>query len=291
MNKTGREIYYSICPHAVAPEVGTGAPYHSKSVYSPPAEWTATQRHELANSLLVEYTNTFDLWYADPVPRGDGGPMSEPGGLITNIDSVVQMTQLGYSASGSWNDADMLQMCTFGEGATRHWNSTGLPGNTKGTGMTMREYTSHLAVWAVLGSPLIHSADLRTLKERHPECLELMLNPEILAVNQDADAQPAKLLWAKTNVTGKAYTQVCVCVCSSVSLSLPVCLSRALSLPLSDGQGLHAGELHGDHAASLRPPIVRWARCRCAVQPRRRAGQRLDGGQLDFHWTHGWGRS
>ena len=208
LNKTSRKIYYSICPHAVCPATGTGAPYNKASVYSPPAVWTATQRHQLANSLLVEYTNTFDLWYADPVPRGDGGPMSEPGGLITNIDSMVQMTQLGYSATGSWNDADMLQLCTFGEGATRHWNSTGLPGNTRGNGMTMREYTSHLAVWAVLGSPLIHSADLRTLKARHPECLELMLNPEILAVNQDKDAQPAKLLWAKTNVTGKDYTEV-----------------------------------------------------------------------------------
>lgn len=226
LNKTGREIYYSICPHASAPEAGTGAPYHGRSVYSPPSEWTATQRHELANSLLVEYTNTFDLWYADPVPRGDGGAMSEPGGLITNIDSVVQMTQLGYSTAGSWNDADMLQICTFGEGATRHWNSTGLPGNTKGTGMTMREYTSHLAVWAVLGSPLIHSADLRTLKDRHPECLELMLNPEILAVNQDIDAQPAKLLWAKTNVTGKDYTAV-----NSTAIT-----QQAFARPLSGGR-------------------------------------------------------
>ena len=28
--------------------------------------------------LLVEYTNSFDLWYADPTPSGDGGPMSIP---------------------------------------------------------------------------------------------------------------------------------------------------------------------------------------------------------------------
>jgi hypothetical protein len=39
-------------------------------------------------------------------------------------------------------------------------------------------------VWAVLASPLLLSADLRTVKERHPECLELMLNREIIAVNQ-----------------------------------------------------------------------------------------------------------
>ena len=64
----GKPIYYSICPHTKAPGVGTGAPYHGASVYSPPAVWTKAQRHALANSLLVEYTNSFDLWYADPTP-------------------------------------------------------------------------------------------------------------------------------------------------------------------------------------------------------------------------------
>ena len=76
----------------------------------------------------------------------------------------------------------MLQICTFGEGATRHWGSTGQPGNTHGLGMTMTEYTSHLSLWSIFGSPLIQSADLRTVKQRHPACLELMLNPEIVAV-------------------------------------------------------------------------------------------------------------
>jgi hypothetical protein len=41
--------------------------------------------------------------------------MQIPGGWITNLDSVVQMTDFGYSAPGSWNDADMLQVCTYGE--------------------------------------------------------------------------------------------------------------------------------------------------------------------------------
>ena len=103
LNQTGKPVYYSICPHTKAPPVGPGAPYHGASVYSPPAVWTKTQRHALANSLLVEYTNSFDLWYADPTPAGDGGAMSIPGGWITNLDSVVQMTEFGYSAPGSWN--------------------------------------------------------------------------------------------------------------------------------------------------------------------------------------------
>lgn len=101
----------------------------------------------------------------------------------------------------------MLQICTFGEGATRHYNSTGRPGNMAGDGMTMTEYTSHLSVWAIMGSPLIQSADLRSIKQRHPECLDLMLNEEIIAVNQDVFAS-ATLLYTETNVTGAGFNDV-----------------------------------------------------------------------------------
>ena len=46
LNRTGRPIYYSICPHALAPDSGTAAAWHNQSfapcsdtgvVYSPPA--------------------------------------------------------------------------------------------------------------------------------------------------------------------------------------------------------------------------------------------------------------
>ena len=83
----------------------------------------------------------------------------------------------------------MLQMCTYGEGATRHY-----PG-----GMVLSEYASQYAVWAIMGSPLIHSADFRTVGQRHPECLKLMLNRRILAVNQDPAAHPTKLMRQLTN--------------------------------------------------------------------------------------------
>ena len=45
--------------------------------------------------------------YADPVPAGDGGAMHEPGGMITDVDSMVQMTKFEYSVPGSWNDAGL----------------------------------------------------------------------------------------------------------------------------------------------------------------------------------------
>ena len=191
--QSGREVYVAICPHTTAPANGTSAPYAGRSVYAPPASWSAEQRAAVANSVLVEYLNTFDIWYAPTVPAGDGGPIPFPGGMLTNVDAMVHMTNLSFSQPGSWNDADMLQMCTYGEGATRHF---------AGYGMTLTEYESHYSVWAVLASPLIHAADLRTVGQRHPECLELMLNDEIIAVNQDPAGLPGRLVFEHYNTTG-----------------------------------------------------------------------------------------
>lgn len=80
LEEAGRPIYYSICPHTTAPNTGTAAAYKGKSVYSPPPAWTMEQRHTVSNSILVEYLNNFDFWYADTTPAGDGGPIPLPGG-------------------------------------------------------------------------------------------------------------------------------------------------------------------------------------------------------------------
>ena len=173
LNATGREMYYSICPHTPAPPNGTAAAYRGNVMYAAPAVWSAAQRQATANSILVEYMNTFDEWFS---PRTYGRP--EPGGLLTNIDAAVEMTQLAYSVPGSWNDLDMLEICNYGEGQNVH---------AKG-GMTLGEYESHYAVWAVLASPLILSSDLRVIQAKHPDCFALMTNAELVAVNQDAAA-------------------------------------------------------------------------------------------------------
>ena len=67
--------------------------------------------------------------------------------------------------------------------------------------MTMAEYRAHYSVWAVLASPLILSADLRTINQTHPECLDLMLNREIIAVNQDPASLPPVLVSQATNMS------------------------------------------------------------------------------------------
>jgi hypothetical protein len=41
---------------------------------------------------------------------------------------------------------------------------------------------------------MIHGADLRTVRTEHPECFELITNPEIVKVNQDDAALPPRLV-------------------------------------------------------------------------------------------------
>ena len=65
LNRTGRPIYYAICPHVPTPGSGAGKEFSGAGQlsYAPPPEWSADQRHALANSILVEYVNTADHWY------------------------------------------------------------------------------------------------------------------------------------------------------------------------------------------------------------------------------------
>ena len=67
-----------------------------------------------------------------------------------------------YAGPGHWNDADMLEV---GNG-----------------GMTATEYRTHMSLWSILASPLIAGHDPRTMSS---EAREILLNPEVIAVDQD----------------------------------------------------------------------------------------------------------
>ena len=66
------------------------------------------------------------------------------------------------------------------------------------SGLTTSESRLHYFVWAVLPSPLILSMDVRTLgaSAEGRACLGMLLNPEIIAINQDARVAGAALLRA-----------------------------------------------------------------------------------------------
>src|SRR5215510_12699405 len=95
-------------------------------------------------------------------------------------DAWDSMTRIGfnqndlapYARPGHWNDPDMLEI---GNGA-----------------MSETEYKTHMSLWAMLAAPLLAGNDLRSMS---PEILEILTNPEVIAVDQDREGKQGKRVW------------------------------------------------------------------------------------------------
>ena len=55
--------------------------------------------------------------------------------------------------------------------------------------MTRVEYRTHMSLWALLAAPLLAGNDLRTMSK---ETLELLTNPEVIAIDQDPRGRQAR---------------------------------------------------------------------------------------------------
>ena len=60
--------------------------------------------------------------------------------------------------------------------------------------LTLGEQRAHFALWALLKSPLLVGADLRSLD---PDSLAILKAKEVLAVSQDPLGAPADLIWKR----------------------------------------------------------------------------------------------
>ena len=80
--------------------------------------------------------------------------------MINIIDENDQWYQ--YAGPGGWNDPDMLEV---GNG-----------------GMTLTEYKTHFALWAISKAPLLIGCDITTMTE---DIKKILTNPEVIAINQD----------------------------------------------------------------------------------------------------------
>jgi len=89
-----------------------------------------------------------------------------------------QMRKFCYSGQNCFNDIDMLTVGMFGAG---NCGDAEAPCN-------MVDYRTQFALWCMMGTPLMLGSDLRKMT---PEVLELLTNPELLALNQDPDCRPA----------------------------------------------------------------------------------------------------
>ncbi len=107
-----------------------------------------------------------------------GGQMWRSTGDIQ--DNYHQMLAIGfgqnglekYAGPGHWNDPDMLEV-----------------GNGR---MKDEEYRTHMTLWCVLAAPLFAGNDLTNMTST---TLELLTNPEVIAIDQDAAGIQGHRAW------------------------------------------------------------------------------------------------
>jgi alpha-galactosidase len=81
--------------------------------------------------------------------------------ILANLDQNDQWHS--YAGPGGWNDPDMLQVGTTNK-------------------LTIAEQRAHFTLWCLVKSPLLLANDLRDIP---PEIMEIISNPEVIALNQD----------------------------------------------------------------------------------------------------------
>lgn len=81
-----------------------------------------------------------------------------------------------YARNGGFNDMDMLEV---------------------GRGLTTEEDKTHFGMWCIMSSPLLIGCDVTTI---NPATLELLTNPELIALNQDPLALQAYVVGKQKGV-------------------------------------------------------------------------------------------
>ncbi len=98
------------------------------------------------------------------------GDINDSWESILRIGFEQQVGLEAYAGPGRWNDPDMLVVGMYGKG------------NAARGGCTDAEYRSHFSLWCLLASPLMIGCDVRAMS---PVTKSILLNPELIAVNQD----------------------------------------------------------------------------------------------------------
>ena len=107
-----------------------------------------------------------------------GGHMWRTTGDIQDKYNSMMLIALGqnglerYAGPGHWNDPDMLEV---GNG-----------------GMTDDECRTHMSLWCVLAAPLFAGNDLTKMSR---QTLDLLTNPEVIAIDQDAAGIQGHRAW------------------------------------------------------------------------------------------------
>lgn len=128
-----------------------------------------------------------NYWRTTPdiIDTWSGGPFWY-GSFISILKKQTKLYP--FAGPGHWNDPDMMIVGNYGNG-----KATG--GGGKYKDMSDLEYQTHMSLWCMLNAPLLSSCDLRNMNEATKN---ILLNPEIIAINQDEKGEQAKLI-SKSN--------------------------------------------------------------------------------------------
>lgn len=111
--------------------------------------------------------------------------------------ATSQIDNLAYSASGCFNDVDMLTVGMYGSGNVAHMGGT--CGDT--------EYKTEFAFWCMFSSPLMLGSDIRKMNDTS---LNLVKNKALLRINQDEECRPAFVV-SKRNDTSFCLAKLLSC--------------------------------------------------------------------------------
>jgi len=126
-------------------------------------EWGTSKPWLWGKGIGHLWRTTFDIrpcWDCGQRVHSKGVQVENFIGFTKILD--LQVSLESYAGPGHWNDPDMLEV-----------------GNE---GLTMEENRSHFSLWCILAAPLMLGNDIR---KATPEVLEILLNQEAIAVNQD----------------------------------------------------------------------------------------------------------
>lgn len=100
-------------------------------------------------------------------------------GIIDIVNVTAPLAK--YVRPGQWPDMDMLVVGLNGMG--------GPSSDLGGVGCTQTEYQTQMSMWCMMASPLAMTNDLRKVSE---DDRRILLNPEIIAINQDVLGKAAE---------------------------------------------------------------------------------------------------
>jgi alpha-galactosidase len=122
----------------------------------------------------VLWRTTFDIrdkWKClTPIPPNDKNSVGY--GIIDVYDATTDLHP--FVKPNRWNDCDMLIVGLYG--------SKGPSSLKGGVGCNDTEYQTQMSLWSMMASPLAASNDIRKMND---ETKRILMNPEIIAINQD----------------------------------------------------------------------------------------------------------